>query len=129
MTVDWKELVADKRRRQQETIPKDWLIGCPPDTVLDVTAIPEQCGLLSERELQITNTVDVAVLLQKLHSAEWSAVEVTTAFYKRAIIAHQLVIYPYDIARVKSLIRSYLIGKLSDGDLRWPSVGPCSRVR
>ncbi|OSX66119.1 hypothetical protein POSPLADRAFT_1052794 [Postia placenta MAD-698-R-SB12] len=91
MTVDWKELVADKRRRQQETIPKDWLIGCPPDTVLDVTAIPEQCGLLSERELQITNTVDVAVLLQKLHSAEWSAVEVTTAFYKRAIIAHQLV--------------------------------------
>jgi amidase len=34
--------------------------------------------------------VDVEVLLKKLSSAEWSAVEVTTAYYKRAIVAQQL---------------------------------------
>lgn len=91
MSQRWQDLVADKRRRQQESIPKEWLISVPPESVLDVTAIPEQCGLLTTRELEITNTVDVSVLLNKLASAEWSAVEVTTAFYKRAIVAHQLV--------------------------------------
>ncbi|OCH96445.1 general amidase [Obba rivulosa] len=91
MASDWRELVADKRRRQQESIPKDWLISPPPETALDVTSIPEGCELLSPRELLITNTTDISVLLEKLASAEWTSVEVTTAFYKRAIIAHQLV--------------------------------------
>ena len=91
MPQRWQELVADKRRRQAEAIPKEWTVSTPPDTVLDVTAFPEQCGLLTARELEITNTVDVRVLLDKLAKAEWSAVEVTTAFYKRAIVAQQLV--------------------------------------
>lgn len=53
--------------------------------------VPISCGLLSPREVEITETTDVGILLEKLASAEWSSVEVTTAFYKRAIIAHQLV--------------------------------------
>ncbi|PSS37707.1 hypothetical protein PHLCEN_2v400 [Hermanssonia centrifuga] len=91
MSTHWRELVADKRRRQNESIPKEWLITTPPQSLLDVTKVPEQCGLLSAKELDITNTVDVAVLLNKLATSQWSAVEVTTAFCKRAIIAHQLV--------------------------------------
>lgn len=90
-TQRWRELVADKRGRQQESIPKEWLISVPPDDLLDVRKVPEECGLLSEAELQITNTIDVAVILAKLASGEWSAVDVTTAFYKRAIVAQQLV--------------------------------------
>ena len=89
--VHWKDIVAEKRARQAAAIPKEWQITAPPDTVLDVTRVPEQCGLLSSKELEITNTADVAVVLAKLSSAEWSSVEVTTAYYKRAIIAHQLV--------------------------------------
>ncbi|PCH43375.1 general amidase [Wolfiporia cocos MD-104 SS10] len=89
--ASWKELIEDKRRRQQESIPKDWLITPPPETICDVTGFPERCGLLSEKELLITNTVDVDTLLAKLASGEWSSVEVTTAFYKRAIVAQQLV--------------------------------------
>jgi len=42
-------------------------------------------------ELEITEIDDVSALLDKLAKGEWSSVEVTTAFYKRAIIAHQLV--------------------------------------
>ncbi|KAI0361655.1 general amidase [Trametes cingulata] len=87
----WQQLVADKRRRQQEAIPKEWLIDPPPPQVLDVRTFPDTCGLLSDREILITNTRDVDVLLEKLATAEWSAVEVTTAFYKRAIVAQQLV--------------------------------------
>ncbi|KAH7915795.1 general amidase [Hygrophoropsis aurantiaca] len=86
----WSDLVADKKRRQAESIPKEWLISPPPDTLLDVTAFPETCGLLTAHEIEITNTL-VDVLLRKLASGEWTSVAVTTAFYKRAIIAHQLV--------------------------------------
>ena len=91
---NWQQLVEDKRRRQQASIPPEWVLKSPPaKDVLDVRAFPDskECGLLTEREVMITNTTDVGYLLHKLASAEWSAVEVTIAFYKRAIVAHQLV--------------------------------------
>jgi amidase len=90
MSKHWTELVEEKRTRQKASIPKEWLITIPPDKVIDVTAIPENCGLLSAKEIEITRT-DVEGLLEKLAKAEWSALEVVTAFSKRAIIAHQLV--------------------------------------
>jgi amidase len=90
MANNWLELIADKKRRQLESIPKEWLISVPAEDVLDVCKYPEECGLLSVREVQITNT-GVDVLLKRLASGEWSSVEVTTAFCKRAVIAHQLV--------------------------------------
>lgn len=102
----WKDLVADKKRRQEESIPKEWLITPPPASVLDVTTIPESIGLLSPRELEITNTTDVSILLQKLVTAEWSSVEVTTAYYKRAIIAQQLVNCLTEIFVEKALARA-----------------------
>jgi amidase len=101
MAQTWKECAAEKKRRQADAIPKEWLIKTPASTVLDVIKIPEECRLLSARELEITDA-SVDVLLQKLREGAWTAVEVTTAFYKRAIIAHQLVIifpfYPYELA-------------------------------
>ncbi|TFY81574.1 hypothetical protein EWM64_g2435 [Hericium alpestre] len=90
MPNNWQELIADKKRRQQESIPKEWIVQIPPDDVLDVTDVPRECGLLTAKELEITELDDVPLLLKKLASAEWSAVEVTTAFAKRAIVAHQL---------------------------------------
>ena len=91
MPISWQELVAEKKGRQIASIPKEWLIAPPSDDVLDVTDVPEKCDLLSARELEITTVGDVAVLLHKLATGEWSSVEVTTAFSKRAIVSHQLV--------------------------------------
>ena len=89
--LSWRELVADKIERQKASIPKEWLITLPPASQLDVTTVPQTCGLLTDAELEITETCDVAGLLAKLASAEWSSVDVTRAFYKRAIIAQQVV--------------------------------------
>ncbi|KAI5116423.1 hypothetical protein M0805_001386 [Coniferiporia weirii] len=86
----WQALVADKKRRQQASIPKDWLITTPPDTQLDVTNVPESCGLLTPFELEITETDDVGLLLHKLAVGDLSSVDATRAFYKRAIIAQQV---------------------------------------
>lgn len=51
---------------------------------------PAESGLLSAEELAITEQT-AAVLVDKLAKGELSSVQVTTAFCKRAAIAHQLV--------------------------------------
>ncbi|KAF4612974.1 hypothetical protein D9613_010910 [Agrocybe pediades] len=87
----WSEIVKEKKIRQAATIPKEWILtNLPPKDALNVIDFPKKSGLLSEKENEITNT-EVGTLLQNLASGAWSAVEVTTAFSKRAIIAHQLV--------------------------------------
>ncbi|KAI0638878.1 general amidase [Trametes polyzona] len=87
---DWKALCAERKQRQLAQIPKEWSISPPPNEQRNVLDVPRTCGLLTARELEITDTVNVAILLDKLRTAQWSSVEVTTAFYKRAIIAQQL---------------------------------------
>ncbi len=91
MPATWEVLVAEKKVRQAASIPKEWVITPPSDDVLDVTDIPAKCGLLSARELEITEVSSVALLLGKIATGAWSAIEVTTAFCKRAAIAHQVV--------------------------------------
>ncbi|KIL61303.1 hypothetical protein M378DRAFT_861123 [Amanita muscaria Koide BX008] len=86
----WKKLAEDKRRKRDALIPKDWLLTNPPPlSQLDVTQEPEKSGLLSRKEIEITN-LPVEALLPNIANKKWSAVEVVTAFAKRAIIAHQL---------------------------------------
>ena len=92
--LHWQDLCNSKRERQLASIPREWIIdtsSLPPNDQLDVSQFPLECGLLSEFELEITEEDDVDALLAKLASGEWSCVNVTTAYYKRAVIAHQVV--------------------------------------
>lgn len=91
MGSKWEAIVTDKRKRQSESIPKEWLIRLPSEERLDVRLVPKECGLLTTKELEITELDDVDTLLLNLASGKWTSVEVTTAYCKRAIIAHQLV--------------------------------------
>lgn len=102
MSSNWEELVADKRRRQQESIPNEWHIPIPSEEVLNVTSYPEESTLLTPLEKEITNT-GVAELLNNLATSKWSSVQVTTAFSKRAVIAHQLVSTLNDINPLPSV--------------------------
>lgn len=93
-TTDWETRCAERRKKQLDSIPSAWLIDTPPPTserVSNVLDFPIDSGLLTPREIEITETVDLEVLLQKLSSGDWSSTEVTTSFYKRAVIAQQLV--------------------------------------
>lgn len=90
LSKGWQELCAERKQKQNAQIPAEWVVTPPSDSRGSVLDFPEKCGLLSDIELEITNaTVDT--LLGKLAIGHWSSVQVTTAFYKRAIIAHQLV--------------------------------------
>ena len=67
----------------------------PSDTLLDVRYVTEHCGLLSLRELDIIDlgTKDVSALVCLLadKNSGYSSLEVTTAYLKSAIAAHQVV--------------------------------------
>ncbi|KAK7215767.1 hypothetical protein V2G26_003770 [Clonostachys chloroleuca] len=73
-------------------VPRDYhlpreLIESPPT---DVSGIPASCGILSKDEIEITENYDAVGLVSALAKQQYTAVAVTTAFCKRAIIAHQL---------------------------------------
>lgn len=88
---DWKTRSSNRKQAQLESIPSQWRIKSLPEDMQNVLDVPRVCGILSERELEITETAEMAIILDKLRSGEWTSVETTTAYYKRAIIAHQLV--------------------------------------
>ena len=91
MQQDWQTRCAERKAKQLASIPKEWLITLPPDAQRNVQDVPKTCGLLTAHELEITETTDVDVLLSKLATGVWSSYEVTLAFYKRAVVAQQLV--------------------------------------
>lgn len=47
--------------------------------------------MLSEKEIDITTGKDAVDIVEGIKAGTWSAEEVTTAFCKRAAVAHQLV--------------------------------------
>ncbi|KAK4701287.1 amidase, partial [Phenoliferia sp. Uapishka_3] len=91
-TPDFLRNAAAAIARREGQIPADLRLA--PELLsslpLNVTEIPASCGLLSSRELEITS-LDATAVRDKIASRELSAVDVVTAFGKRAVIAHQLV--------------------------------------
>ncbi|KAH8695242.1 putative acetamidase [Talaromyces proteolyticus] len=83
-----------KRSIQASLIPPEWRlesvpsVGAVPDAVTYIRNTSNK--LLSPRELAITETSDVNILLRKLASRQLSSLEVTKAFAKRAALLHQL---------------------------------------
>ncbi|KAH7099778.1 general amidase [Auriculariales sp. MPI-PUGE-AT-0066] len=90
---NWRELAAAKRKEQQDSIPREWVLGpneLPSPEQTNVMDFARACGLLSSHDLEITDNEDAEILLDRVKKGEWTAVEVTTAYYKRAIVAHQV---------------------------------------
>lgn len=98
---NWQGQAATKRSQCEGLIPPAWKL---PSAIVQGLAhpleasknnlieldIPRRSGILTEKELHITEAYEVRRLLQALASGELSSLEVTTAFCKRAAIAQQL---------------------------------------
>lgn len=97
MVQDWKDLVAKKRADVAKQLPQEWrlpqaiLDTVNADAAISVLGVPAKCGLLTSKELDITEKYDAVDLIAKMASKELSASEVTLAFCKRAAVAHQVV--------------------------------------
>lgn len=95
--VDWKTLVRQKQEDRNSRIPEKWRLPpqilelITPDSEISAFDILKDHKLLSDEEMRITEDHTAQALLQKLARGELTAVEVCSAFCKRAAIAQQLV--------------------------------------
>jgi amidase len=87
--IAWGEIAADKKARIEASIPPEWRLMSEPVGV-SVIDYPEKSGILSSVELAITKS-SATDLVAQLAAGKFTSVAVTTAFCKRAALAHQLV--------------------------------------
>ncbi|KAG9779651.1 general amidase-like protein, partial [Aureobasidium melanogenum] len=106
----WQSIARRKQQEQLNSIPKDWILKTRPAANRNnVLAIPRECGLLSAREIELTERYDATALVQELAAKRLKSVDVVTAFCKRAAIAQQLtsclteIMFDEAIARAKQL--------------------------
>jgi hypothetical protein len=94
MTISgWEKEAKKAQDVLVQSIPKQWL--APPSTLrsadqLNVEGFPRKCGLLSEKELIITE-MSATSLVEKMGHGKLTAESVVIAFLKRATLGHQLV--------------------------------------
>ncbi|KAL5345357.1 Acetamidase [Pseudogymnoascus australis] len=86
--MDWKSLAAKKRSSLEASIPPEWRAKTLP-TDDSVMSFPRESGYLTPEELVITES-SATELVQDLATGKLTSVSVTTAFCKRAALAHQL---------------------------------------
>lgn len=90
---NWEAQAQICRDILEKSIQKQWLLPAdklPAPGRTNVIDIPRESGILTDKELLITET-DATGLVEAMGKGTWTAEEVTIAFLKRATIGHQLV--------------------------------------
>lgn len=89
INMNWQSAAAKKKSSLEATIPLEWRIKSfpPSDSAM---SFPRQSGILTEEELNITES-SATQLVRDIAAGKLTSVAVTTAFCKRAALAHQLV--------------------------------------
>lgn len=114
MTSNWQQKATAKQAEAAAKILAEWRLSAEilqqvSENEQSVLDIPKACGLLTPKELAITENYDATALRDKLAAGEVSSVDVTTAFCKRAAIAQQLTscltetMFPMALVRAKQL--------------------------
>lgn len=74
----------------------------------DVTSVPRSSDLMTDAELQLTEDYDATALLEMLAAKKVTAVELLSAFRKRATIAQQCVSFDF-CRRIHSLYHTIFL--------------------
>ncbi|KAL6803499.1 amidase signature domain-containing protein [Trichoderma sp. SZMC 28012] len=89
---DYRAIAHDKRLQRSQKIPIAWRLDDDKrQESINPLDIPITCGILNDTEIDITSKYDATSLLMGIKIGTWSVEQVTTAFCKRAAIAHQMV--------------------------------------
>ncbi|KAK7626428.1 fatty-acid amide hydrolase [Phyllosticta citricarpa] len=99
-STDWQTLTARKRETISSQIPASWRLSpsfieatgasaTAPTRLIAGDAV-RKSGVLSEREFALTEGATASALVERMSKGEISAVEVVTAYCKRACVAGQL---------------------------------------
>ncbi|KAI1211274.1 amidase [Annulohypoxylon truncatum] len=106
----WRELQAAKYAERDSRIPAEWKLkkeDFPPEDTIDLRPFVNSCGILSPTELAITSEeYDATSLAAAIAEGKFTALEVTTAFCKRAAVGQQLCNMLTEIMFVDALERA-----------------------
>lgn len=80
-----------KCEQRDRLIRNEWKISQKLALGNNVLEVPRTCGVLSEREINITEYNDALDIIERIRQQVYTAEEVALAFCKRAAIAQQLV--------------------------------------
>ena len=96
--ADWERRVAEERARRDASIAKlePKFDGLPTELPLSSQKLPSQ--FLTDREIEITERYTVPELLAALKARKVSVEEVTRAFLRRAVVAHQAASQPLTLS-------------------------------
>ncbi|KAL4879711.1 amidase signature domain-containing protein [Aspergillus karnatakaensis] len=94
---DWHSAATTKRQTRDSKIPQSHLL--PPHLAkraAEGTLLPSspevlECGILTDLDIEITSINDAAVLRDRIAERTYTAVDVLTAYTKRASIAQQTI--------------------------------------
>jgi amidase len=95
--TSWQDIVKAKKARLETAIPSEWRLDkqlvaglTRNDDVIGSQAVLKS-GLLSAKEVELTETYTAKQLVAMMARQQVTAVQVVTAFCKRAAVAQQLV--------------------------------------
>lgn len=92
---DWKAAAANKRQELFDSIPKthrlhaNLALRAANNDLLPEDPCIFESGIFSELDVEITSILNAQILLQRIAEKQYTAVQVTEAFCKRASIAQQ----------------------------------------
>lgn len=82
-TPKWQSVAWQKKDQQFARIPSQWRLSqLPPSDVTNYLSVPRECGLLTEKELDITENYDATGLARAIREKKVTCVDVATAFCK-----------------------------------------------
>ncbi|KAI4716327.1 amidase [Aureobasidium sp. EXF-10727] len=79
-----------KREQRDRLIRNEWKLSKKLAVANNVLEVPKTCGILTNREVTITEENDAVDIVNKIRQQEYTAEEVAVAFCKRAAVAQQL---------------------------------------
>ncbi|KNG83128.1 glutamyl-tRNA(gln) amidotransferase subunit A [Aspergillus nomiae NRRL 13137] len=104
----WQTEALKAKTTLQSSIPTQWLLPedkLPPSDQKNVADFPRASGLLTDRELSITE-MSATALVAGMGAGRFSAEEVVVAFLKRAVLGHQLLNFATEFMADKAIARA-----------------------
>ncbi|KAL2832439.1 amidase signature domain-containing protein [Aspergillus cavernicola] len=113
MSSFWETQARKAQDILQLSIPKQWMVPShqlPSPNQLNVTDFPRKSGILTDRELAITE-LSATALVATMGQGRITAEEVVVAFLKRSVIGHQLLNFATEFMAEKAISRAKELDK------------------
>ena len=92
MPAEWEQIALKRRQERDAKIPKEWRLKSLDNSRINLTSVPRECGILSAKEIDITENYHARGIVNAASKGTLKAEEIAIAFCKVcARILHALL--------------------------------------